>query len=271
MNPIIKAVDEVKYGIPPQILREVFSPRANQWRNNTPVSIDEQIIALVIRPRVLVDCNLVGGSEVLIPLDGYLVERFDAFTATYFVPKSATDGRSIMSVLSVGYASTSLQGLMGGMGGVKPCSVTPTNMAGMAMMDAMSPIPVASSARAQLVAENTIRIRDVNPLISNAFIRVVLANDDQLSHIQMRSIPAFCRLALLAVKSYIYNESILRIDQAQLSGGMDLGKFKEIVEEYRDSDELYKEFLEKQWSGISTMNDHEAYTRLIKLGVGAMR
>lgn len=271
MNTIMKAVDSVKYRIPIQILNEVFIKKQTNWKNFTPVSLDERIINLVIKNRVLPDCNLVGGTELTISLDGYNVERYDAYTAVYVVPKSATQGRSIMSVLSVGYASTSMQGLIGGMGGIRQGSVTPTTMAGMAMMDSNSPIPLASSARVQLIAENTIMVKDVNPLLSNAYIRCVISDDENMSHIQKRSVPYFEKLVELAVKSYIYNTLAITMDSAFLQGGMDLGKFKEIVESYSDAEEMYQDYLKDTWSGVATMNDRESFTRILKLQIGSMR
>lgn len=271
MNAIMKAIDDVKYRIPAQILNEVFVKKGNNWKNFTPVSLDERIINLVIKNRVLVDCNLVGGAEVTIPLDGYVVERYDAFSAVYVVPKSATQGRSITSVLSVGYAATSMQGVMGGLGGIRQGTVNAVNMAGMAVMDAASPMPISSTARVQLIAENTILVKDVNPLISNAYVRCIIANDENLNHIQRRSIPVFCKLVELAVKSYVYNTLIITMDSAFLQGGMDLGKFKDIVEGYADSEEMYQEFLRDKWAGVSVMNDRETFTRLIKMQLGASR
>jgi len=270
MNAISKALSEVRFRIPPPIIKEVFTQKAYHWRD-TPISTDEQITNLVIKERVLVDCNLVGGVEANIPLDGLRLELVDAFTSIYRIPKRLTQGRSIMSVLSMGYASTSLQGTAGGLGGIRPSSVSPVSMAGMAMVDAMSPIPIASSAKVQLIAENTVMVKDVSPITSNSYLRCIIANDENLSHIQMRSIPSFCRLVELAVKAYIYNEYIIKIDQGQLSGGQDLGKFKEIIEGYADSNEMYSEYLEKTWAKTAFANDRETMTRFIKMQIGAMR
>jgi len=77
MGPINKALDEIKFRIPKQILDLIFVQRTNVWGNtnwkNNVISIDECIMSTVIRPRVLVDCNLVGGAEVFIPLEAFLL------------------------------------------------------------------------------------------------------------------------------------------------------------------------------------------------------
>src|SRR5258708_5967832 len=63
MNPITKALAEVKYRIPPEVLHTVFVNRLERWRD-TPKSIEDQLLNLVVRPRVMVDCNLVGGTQI---------------------------------------------------------------------------------------------------------------------------------------------------------------------------------------------------------------
>lgn len=270
MNIISKALNEISYRIPNQILKEVFTDKTYRWRD-TPISIEDQITNKVIRPRVMIDCNLVGGTEAFIPLEGVEGEMIDNFTTVYRISKDKTQNRSIMSVLSVSFTTQSLASAAGALSGINPNSVSPQGLAGMAMMDSFSPIPMTSTARVTLIGENTIMIRDTSPVISSAYLRCILGNDENLANIQMRAIQPFCKLVELAVKSFIYNESIIKIGMAQLSGGQDLGKYKEIVEGYADSEELYQEFLIKQWAAISLFNDSGSTNRLIKLMVGSMR
>lgn len=269
MNIISKALNEVSYRIPGQILKEVFTEKTYRWRD-APLSVEEQITNKVIRPRVLTDCNLVGGTEAFIPLEGIEGQMIDNFTTVYRISKEKTQGRSIMSVLSVSFTTQSLAGASGALSGIRPDSVTPQGLAGMAVMDSFTPIPLTSTARVSLIGENTIMIRDTSPVISSAYIRCVLGNDENLANIQMRAIQPFCKLVELAVKSYVYNESIIKIGMAQLSGGQDLGKYKEIVESYADSEEMYQEFLTKTWAAVSVFNDTQSWTRLLKLQVGGM-
>lgn len=270
MNPITKAVDEVKFRIPRDILKQIFQDKSYNWRS-TPISIDEQILARVIRPRVLVDCNLVGGTEALISLDGADREVVDSYITIYRIPKDLTQNRSIMSVLSVAYMSSALGAGVAGLSNYKSCSVTPTLVIGQAMMDAFGPIPQTSTARVTLIGENTVLIRDTIPPVGYGYLRCILANDENMSHIQMRSIPPFCKLVELAVKSFIYNEYIVPMDKGQLYGGQELGVFKQIIETYADSEELYQEFLREKWAAIAFMNDNESFTRFLKLNIGGNR
>lgn len=270
MNPVVRAVEVLKYKIPRQILDEVFQPKTFYWRG-APASIDEKIMQLVVRPRVLVDCNLVGGAEVLVDLGGLVQETVNNFEVIYRIPKDRTGGRVIMSVLSVGFGSASLMAHVGGSTGFSPGSVTPITLAGQAMMEAMSPAPVVSTAKISLIGENTVLIRNTSPISSNIYLRCIVAHDENMSHLQLRTIPAFTKLVELAVKSYVYNELNILIDEARLAGGQALGRFKEAVDEYRDAEQMYEEYLMQKWMKISFMNDAESMNRHIRMRIGPHR
>lgn len=270
MNPIAKALDEVKYRIPVQILNEVFKEKGGYKFRVLPTSIDEQIRVKVIQPRVLVDCNLAGGAEVFLPVERGDVRAVEDNAYVVHFPKTLTQGRSILSVLSLSFLSPNAMGMAGGGLGntFKPCSVTPVLTAGQDVMNSFMPIPTVSSARVELIAENTILIRDTMVSVTGGHLRCILMNDENMSHLQLRTIPKFCRLVELAVKSYIYNTYTIQIDEAYLSGGQELGRFKDIVDSYADAEELYQEYLSTKWGVISMLNDRESKTRYIKLLTG---
>ena len=270
MNAIIKAVDEVMYRIPRYVLTEVFQQKTYKWRD-TPLSIEEQITNQVIKPRVLVDCNIVGGTEVFIPLEGIQPDMPNSYTAVYHIPKTLTQGRTITSVLSVGFVTRSSANAANNAMNVKQCSITPELMAAQNVMDSYSPIPIVSGSQVRLIGENTILLRGVSPIVSNGFLRCVLASDDELSHIQIRSYHHFCKLVELAVKSFIYNETIINIDLAKLSGGRELGMFKTVVESYSDAEQMYQDYLKDVWVGVDYMNDELTFNRFIKTLVGGIR
>lgn len=267
MGPLSRCIDEIKFRIPRAILEAVFIKRSERWRL-TPVSLDEHILNEVIRPRVLVDCNLVGGTEVFIPLDGIEVERSNDYTSVYRIPKDRTQGRSIMSVLNITFSDPTKVSSYGVAAGVNQSIML---QAGQAVMDAMGSMPVTSTAYVQLIGENVVMVRDTVVLPANIYLRCLLANDDNMSHLQLKSYRDFSKLAELAVKAYIYNEYVIPMDMGELLGGQQLGRFKEIIDSYADSEELYQVFLQERFQKVLLMNDRESFTRFLRLGLGGFR
>lgn len=268
MNPVSKALDEIKYRIPKEILTEAFMDPVSNWRN-APISLDEMMLNQVIRPRVLYDCDLVGGVIAIVSLENLQPYLPDNFTYVYTIPKSRTQNRSIISVLSVNYlpyagAYLNAGGGYGGMGGVGSNLVT---SASQRVSDSHSPVPAISVAYVDLVGENTIMFRDQYRVTQAYFIRCILANEENLNNLNPRSYIAFAKLCELAIKSYIYNKMLIKIDQAYLEGGQELGAFKAYIESLSDSEENYQTYIKEVWQAVSKMNDMQGYDRFIKLQV----
>lgn len=267
MNPISKAVDHVKFTIPRPILETVFIQRTQALRQ-LPASIDQHIIDQVIRPRVMVDLNLVGGTEMFVPLQGIAPNRVNQYTSVYRIPKDRTQGRSIVSVLNVTFSDPTATSNYGTATG---CMSTELLTTGQAMIDAMGTVPITSTAQVQLIAENTVMVRDTILLPANIYLRCLIANDENLSHLQIRSYRAFYQLVEYAVKSYIYNEYIIPMDIGELYGGHNLGRFKDIVDSYADAEELYQTHLRDVMGKVMLMNDNESYSRLLRMMIGGRR
>lgn len=267
MNILSKALDHIKMTIPVEVLRVAFQDDLQNWRQ-APVGIDEMIMDKVIRPRVLIDANLVGGSQVLISLEGLVPKYGDYYSAVYEVPMERTSYRHIISVLSVNYLPFVASGMRGAMGGMMPA--TNSNdiaMAGSRLMDSHSSIPAVSTANCELIGANTVLIRDQFRMASTYILRCIIGNEENLNNISQRSYLSFATLCQLAVKSFIYNRMIIRMDQAYLAGGQELGAFKNYVESLSDMEEMYQTYLRETWSGTAFMNDQLSHDRFIKLQI----
>lgn len=267
MMAISKSLDEIKFRIPKPILEAVFLKRGGGWKE-VPISLDEYILNAVIRPRVLIDCNLVGGTEALISLQGIQANRTNDYTFVYRIPKDRTQGRSIQSVLNITYSDPTRSSSYGITAAAQS---SPMMQAGSSVMDAMGSIPVTSTARVRLIGENVISVQDSVILPSNVFLRCMLENDSQLSHLQLASYGHFSNLVTHAVKAYIYNEYIIEMDLNQLHGGQALGRFREVIDGYADQEELYQTYLTEKWQKVAMMNDAESYTRYLRLLIGGNR
>lgn len=278
MDAIRKAVADLRFSaIPKALLEKAFiSPYVN-WRQPTQTNLEEQIINLVIKPKVLVDCDVVGGEQTAIPLEGLPFDKPNPRTTVLRIPKSRTNNRSIMSVLNISFLSYSL---MSGYGqhaayGSGVAFANNENTALMAatgaMLNAMDNIPVTSTADCKLIAENTIAVIDVVSFTQNGYLRCVLANDENLNNIQIRSYVHFSKLVEFATKAFIYNQLVIDVDMGELVGGMNLGAFKTILDSYADAHQNYQDYLREKWQAIALMNDSAAYQRYAKLIIGGHR
>lgn len=267
MSAINKALSHIKYVIPREILQVVFINRLYKYNVN-PISIDESILSQVIRPRVLVDCNLIGGQEAYINLDGVPQERTNDYTVVFRIPKTVTDGRSINSVLNITMTDPTR---LSSYAMTNQCQATPLMLMGQAVMDALGPTPITSTAYVQLIAENTVMVRDTFILPANCYLRCILAMDEDMNHIQLRSYPVISKLIEYAVKSYIYHKYIIEMDVAELQGGHNIGRFKEVIDSYADAEENYQDYLTNTVQKVLYMNDSSSYSRLLKLVISNNR
>lgn len=268
MSAITKVLDHIKMTIPFEVLRVAFRDDLHNWRQ-APTGLDALILEKVIKPRVLVDADLVGGSLSIISLEGLGPKYVDNYSFIYEIPPNMTGNREIVSVLSVGYmpyagsfgyGTTAQPTLSAG-------SLNDMTSAGQRVMDSYSNLPVVSTATCDLIGYNTVMIRDSQRLTATYTLRCVLANDVNLVNINPRSWLYFCELAALAVKSFIYNKLIIQIDQAYLSGGQELGSLKNYVDGLADAEQMYQEYLRNTWSSVAFHNDSQSFERFLRIQI----
>jgi hypothetical protein len=265
MNILSKAVAEIKFTIPREILEAAFRSNNGSWREST-IGLDEKILSKVIRPRVLVDCDNVGGRMVMIPVSGLTPLEADQSMVVYTIPKELTGNRSIISALSMTYLPYA-----SGYGGAginysvfNSYGVNSVMTAAQHVSDAVSDIPFISTGYVELIGENTVYFRDVFRAGAAYFLRCILGNEENLNNISPRSYYNFAKLCEYAIKSYIYTKLIILVDKAFLQGGQELGSFKNVLDSMADSEELYGTYLQEVWRKVAFMNDTESYTRFIK-------
>lgn len=260
----------VKYRIPESVLRQAFKPNPYQnyfAREAAPYSLDELVLQNVIRPRVLLDANLVGGQTLNIPLEGADMITADNYTQIYRIPKEILGNRTIISVLSIAYVPySSMVGSVGvGSGNIALRSMNDTTVSAQRLGEASSAIPNISTARVELIAENTIMVTGIIRMSQGYSVRCVLSNDEDLNNINPRSFPEFATLCELAVKSYIYNTLYFKMDKAFLEGGQELGVMKSYVESLQDSENMYQTQLKEVWAKVAYMNNIEDWNKHLRL------
>lgn len=265
MNIIAKALDEIKFSIPIQVLQVAFQDDLHQWRR-APVGLDQLIQEKVIKPRVLIDANLVGGQEIIISLGDILPSYNDTHSIVYTIPPEKLAYREIVSVLSVGYIPFVAAGALGALSGpmMAPGCGNDLMSAGQRVGMAASNIPMITNATCDLIGHNTVLIRDQYRSSPVYQLRCVVANEANLSNINPRSYHSFSELCIHAIKAYIYNTLIIKIDQAYLAAGQELGAMKNYVESLADANENYQTYLREVWRKTAFVNDTINHERFIR-------
>lgn len=254
MNAITKAIQEVRFRIPTEILNLAFT-------GGTLTSLDERILSSIVRPRVLVDCNIVGGVQLLIPLakaeltyvgpDGYAV----------FIPKTLTNNRTIVSAMSVVSNGDMYLGITDALK-ENPYVNDLLNEAN-TLGNNLSNHSYYTSSSLEIVNENTIFVHDYLYDINALSIRVMVSNDAMMRNISPRSYHAFSNLVVLAVQAYIYNTAVVMLDKGYIQNGHELGRIKDLIDAYENKDEEYREYLKTTWAKVAFMNDTPNFDRYI--------
>ena len=268
MNAINYIINEIRMQIPEQIL-EVGMQFGDDIGIASLSSLDDKIRRKVLRQRVLMDMNLSGGIETVIPLSSVPPSLAEMNYTVYTIPSELTLNKEIVSVLNL----TMLPGTGPlGVGGINPSSVTmfgygqsnPVLNVADRIGASVAPAAVVSNPHLELVGRNTVLVYANYRMMASFGIRCLLENDADLNNIQPRNLKAVSQFAVLAVKSYLYNKLIIPLNQGYLASGQELGTFKYIVESYADAEEQYRVFLEEQLAAILFMNDTTRYNRLLQ-------
>lgn len=257
MNAVLTALRTVRQTIPKRLLEQCFM--ANRYYHNlTPQNVESVIEDTVISARVRPDINIGVGTEVVIPLHSVPYQILDVWNKVYQIPKSLTQGRSIISALSVGYGFEYMNA---------PYSYPQTGGsqwvgAANGLVNSTSAAEIASSAQVWLISENVVCIRDTYNASPYVHLRCWLEMDRELSNINPRSYHEFSKLVVLAVKAKIYNDLVLEQDYAFIHAGQELGVLRDELSKYADANDQYAEFLNGDWRKVAYMNDPEQMKRI---------
>ena len=269
MSAINKAIDEVRFAIPYEILNETFKLNTSYTAGRiagVKTSLESRIREEILENKVLVDCNLMGGHEIIVPLSGLRVRYNVDRTFVVTIPKRLTEGQSITSVLSVAQAPD------GWMGSIYagPHSGTSFDNQMDGLFSSVNPTRGTSliDARVRLIGDNIVFVKLVDETTSDLFIRCRVGSDSNMSKLPATSWLDFSELVILATKAHIFRELSIRMDEGQLSGGLNLGRFKETVDEYSDARTLYNEFMQEKWGRMAAINDEERHSRVIQSQFG---
>jgi hypothetical protein len=262
MLPIQKAIQDIEFKIPNEILELAFLRKINMTNVIRP-TLEQQIESLVIKPKVLADTSLIGGTTITVPVDKCYQEVV-AYnpTANYlviYVPPELRDNRNIVSALSLNYSTFGTDVLPFGLytnGALK--------MANMAMDSVDTNTGGFATTNLELIGPNTILVHENIYSAIGGFLRIKVEYQEDMRDLNPRAYPYFSKLCLLAIQAYIYTKLAIEIDKGYVYGGHEINKVSEIIESYSDKWEEYDEYLQNTWRKIAFMNDTESNSRFIK-------
>jgi hypothetical protein len=268
MDAIAKAISEIKFIIPREILNEVFIKRFQEFRSTPSNNIDNEILAQVIRPRVLVDCDLIGGIEMYVPLNRIPQQIVGLYSYVYNIPKAYTNNRSIMSLLEITFNDPTT---LGNYGNNSTNQSSVMSQVAMGVGDAQGSIPLTETADLQLIGDNVVYVRGMLTIPTNSYLRCKIGYDSRMNHLPPGAYLAFAKACEFAIKAFIYKELIIKMGSGQLQAGQLLGPFKDEVDKFSDAEANYEDYRKQVLQKLLLMSDRESYTRLMRFGFGGFR
>ena len=203
MNPITKAIDEILFEIPQEILTQVFVTQ-DMISCGAALSLETRIREAVIERRVVVDLDLFGTNEDYISLDAPCrAEYIDPYTVVYYVPEEVTQNRPIRQLFSVHFGVLGYQNA----GQALRYSESALGSEVRKVLDSALRIPPALTSYMNLLNPNTFMVRFVTLPYPSAFLRCRLGADSELNFLRPTSIPMFAELCVHAIKAFLAEAS----------------------------------------------------------------
>lgn len=269
MNILVKAIQDAMQIIPDEITTIVFRPAANGWRQS-PITIEESIMAKVIRKRVIPDANIATGEHMMIRLAGITPVMVEDYRSVFEIPARLLHNRTILSVLGVSYSPYSAgmgaaySSIVGGAGAMFSQD---TAVALQQMVESTSAVPNVSTCRADLVGVNTVMIEDSQRAGASYDLSCYVTDENFLNQLDPRAYHLFSELAEHAIKAYIFKNFFIAMGRSRNELGADLPEFKEIVDSYRDSEVNYRTFLREKWKKTGFISNSDRMLRFLKAQV----
>ena len=246
MNPIQYVITRVSNTIPKPILVEAFEPDKHY------VTLDERIREEVIIGRVLPDCNLYAGKQARIVLrDNWIENTIIPFNlglisagnySAYRIPPQYRDNRKIVAVIGLDYPPMYYSGDMMLNFGMNQAGVSSGDLA-CAALNSISSRGLTYKPTPILRENNMVIVYPPQSTHIDWVLTCRLEYDEQFTNMEPSSIGPFVDLMECAIKAYIYNQLVLKIDSLRVEGGYEMNKFREIVESYADQNDKYQELI----------------------------
>ena len=272
MNLLKIAIDRIKFGgIPNALLKEAFSsvtynPTSRQFLSGqrTNISLDQMIEDVVIRDRVKVDLDLCSGIETTLDISQHIAEYIDDYNCIYRLDEQLLGGRILTNVIEILYGDGNLRRIDDSRG----CGASVMTGSAEGVLNVHLPIPKVSSARVSIIEHNTILVADTMRIPYRLYLKCQVAHEKSMNDLNPAYANVFFELVRLATQAYVYNKLVINVDEGVVRSGVEIGRYREKLDEYSDSFAMYNEFLNTEWKQVALMNNKEAYDTIKLLAVG---
>ena len=259
------AIISIFNNIPREILQIGFQDK-EPFEATLP--LEQLIISRVIRKRVLKEVNVFGGKTTQIVLHYKYLEEFrydesDYYARTgiyslYRIPPEEREYCPIVEVHNLMYAGNyagHYPQSSGWMGGQTVPSL------GQAVLDSHTfasspPKPMVEVLNGDLIKLTPSQHAHVPWLMSCR-----ISYDENATNMATNMIEPFAKVCTAAVKAYLYNTMIIRLNKAYITQGYELSEYKSIIDRYADQEERYQE-LKNELAGAAMLSPDRIMTIL---------
>ena len=245
-NAMSHVMSYIYANIPSEILELAFNARDNM------TTIDALIEMEVITGRVLMDTNLITGRRKNIPLrddwkltlenpNGWYTGLItDA--AVYQIPPEAREHKAIIAVDRIVFST---QVTAQGMNYPTVQGLEYGNTATGLMREVLNSRTMAQQPIIPVPHMLNSSMIKITPNIwtESLVLQCRIAFDEKFTNMDVNLIKPLREMALHAVRAYIYNKLVVKIDVNEMVNGVAIGRVKEIIDAYSDANALYLEAL----------------------------
>ncbi len=265
MNFRTVALRKIFRDIPLDILKRAFQPTTQ--RNGFKVlttneSLESIIEREVIREQFLSDVDLLIGQETQIQLNPAWMHIPDNNSMVFYIPKSATNGKSITQVHSYRMGSIrhgsanysyglgyNMSSALNGFGGGDLLAASVATLASQASVASIE------QPHVELIDDNVVQVKMISkgPLL--AVLHCSLENDPDLRHIKSPYFPKIASIVVELTKHMIYTRLLTEQERGFITGGQTLGEVKNMIDSYADAGKNYDEMLDEQIVNLFILGD----------------
>lgn len=249
-SPIQFAINYTKIKIPLKLIKLAIDSykHLNSPFNNSNIStiegdMEKYILHEIITPRANVEAGKIKEcvltQSMVVPTsyrESDMLYR-TSINTLYEIPPEEREFRDISKVICVKYKTIS---------GVDTPFNAINNSSSLvkqarAMLGAQTFDDAWVPPNAELVGNNMVRL--AAPIVNhvNWIVQFMLNYPDTYENIERSSWEPFADLMVYATQMFIYNNLVIDIDQAAMRSGIQIGSIKDLIYEYKDAEEKFRE------------------------------